>query len=33
MHKWVREQTEDLKKQIRAGEMQKIYTRFFEAEE
>jgi len=33
MHKWVREQTDDLKKQIRSGEMQKIYARFFEAEE
>ena len=33
MHKWVREQTDDLKKQIRTGEMQQIYARFFEAEE
>ena len=33
MHKWVREQTDDLKKQIRSGDMQQIYTRFFEAEE
>jgi hypothetical protein len=33
MHRWVREQTDDLKKQIRSGEMQRIYTRFFEAEE
>ena len=30
MHQWVREQTDDLKKQIRSGEMQKIYARFFE---
>jgi hydroxylamine dehydrogenase len=29
MHRWVREQTDDLKKQIRSGEMQKIYARFF----
>ncbi len=33
MHKWVREQTDDLKKQIRSGDMQKIYTRFFEPED
>ncbi len=33
MHNWVREQTDDLKKQIRSGEMQKIYARFFEVEE
>ncbi len=33
MHRWVREQTDDLKKQIRSGEMRRIYTRFFEAEE
>ena len=33
MHRWVREQTDDLKKQIRSGEMQQIYARFFEAEE
>ena len=29
MHHWVREKTDDLKKQIRSGEMQKIYARFF----
>ena len=29
MHRWVREQTDDLKKQIRSGDMQKIYARFF----
>jgi hypothetical protein len=29
MHRWVREQTDDLKRQIRSGEMQKIYARFF----
>ncbi len=29
MHQWVREQTDDLKKQIRSGDMQKIYARFF----
>jgi len=29
MHRWVREQTDDLKKQIRSGEMQKIYAKFF----
>jgi hypothetical protein len=29
MHRWVREQTDDLKKQIRTGEMQKIYAKFF----
>ncbi len=29
MHRWVREQTADLKKEIRSGDMQKIYTRFF----
>ncbi len=29
MHRWVREQTDDLKKQIRTGEMQKIYQQFF----
>ena len=33
MHKWVREQTDDLKKQIRSGEMQKIYARFLTAED
>ncbi len=33
MHKWVREQTEDLKKQIRSGDMQKVYERFFDAED
>ncbi len=32
MHRWVREQTADLKKQIRSGDMQKIYTRFFTEE-
>ncbi len=29
MHHWVREKTDDLKKQIRSGEMQKIYAKFF----
>jgi hypothetical protein len=29
MHRWVREQTDDLKRQIRSEEMQKIYSRFF----
>jgi formate-dependent nitrite reductase cytochrome c552 subunit len=29
MHRWVREQTDDLKRQIRSGEMQQIYARFF----
>ncbi|MCU0303887.1 MAG: hypothetical protein MUC56_07515 [Thermoanaerobaculales bacterium] len=33
MHRWVREQTDDLKKQIRSGEMQRVYERFFEAGE
>ena len=33
MHKWVREQTEDLKKQIRSGDMRKVYERFFDAED
>ena len=32
MHRWVREQTDNLKKQIRSGEMQKIYARFFAEE-
>ncbi len=31
MHRWVREQTADLTKQIRAGDMQKVYARFFTA--
>jgi hypothetical protein len=29
MHRWVREQTDDLKRQIRSGEMQQIYSKFF----
>ena len=29
MHHWVREQTDDLKRQIRSGEMQQIYAKFF----
>ena len=29
MHRWVREQTADLTQQIRSGDMQKIYARFF----
>jgi hypothetical protein len=32
MHRWVREQTADLTKQIRSGEMQKMYARFFTEE-
>ncbi len=30
MHRWVREQTDDLKRQIRDGEMQQLYSRFFD---
>jgi hypothetical protein len=33
MHSWVRENTDDLKKQIRSGDMQAIYQRFFIVEE
>jgi hypothetical protein len=33
MHHWVREQTADLKKQIRSGDMQKVYQRFFVVED
>jgi len=29
MHRWMREQTADLTRQIRSGDMQKIYARFF----
>jgi hypothetical protein len=32
MHRWVRQQTADLTKQIRSGEMQKMYARFFSEE-
>ena len=32
MHRWVHEQTDDLKRRIRSGEMQEIYARFFTAE-
>jgi hypothetical protein len=32
MHRWVRQQTADLTKQIRSGDMQKIYARFFTEE-
>ena len=33
MHSWVRESTDDLKKQIRSGDMQVIYQRFFIVED
>jgi len=31
MHRWVNERTDGLKKQIRSGELQNIYRRFFAA--
>jgi len=31
MHRWVRQQTADLTRQIRSGDMQKIYAKFFAA--
>ncbi len=32
MHRWVREQTDNLKQQIRTGDMQEIYQKFFREE-
>jgi hypothetical protein len=32
MHRWMREQTADLTRQIRSGDMQQIYARFFTEE-